>query len=333
MNPILAAIGGTIVLAIFAISFGLILSGIDRRVVARMQARVGPPLLQPLTDVRKLLAKQNIIPANAIPWLFNAMPVVALASAIAILLYLPFGSFAPLLGEFGDVILVLYLLIIPSLALVIGGFASGSPYATVGAQREMVSMIAYELPLAVAVIAIAWRLMAAGVSNPFSMLTLMQISVWDVVGPLGILALLILLVMMAWVTPGELSKIPFDSPEAETELAGGILVEYSGRNLGLFTLSQAVKTVAMSAFGIILLLPWNLSPILGLSGLSAGAVDLVFFVLKVLFVVIVSVTVVRTMMARFRITQVVGLYWLVLGVLGALAIILLMADAFLLGVI
>lgn len=333
MNPILAAIGGTIVLAIFAIAFGLILSGIDRRVVARMQARIGPPLLQPLTDVRKLLAKQNIIPANAIPWLFNAMPVVALASAIAILLYLPFGSFAPLLGEFGDVILVLYLLIIPSLALVIGGFASGSPYATVGAQREMVSMIAYELPLAVAVIAIAWRLMVAGVSNPFSMLTLMQISVWDVVGPLGILALLILLVMMAWVTPGELSKIPFDSPEAETELAGGILVEYSGRNLGLFTLSQAVKTVAMSAFGIILLLPWNLSPILGLSGLSAGAVDLVFFVLKVLFVVIVSVTVVRTMMARFRITQVVGLYWLVLGVLGALAIILLMADAFLLGVI
>ncbi|HJK11743.1 MAG TPA: NADH-quinone oxidoreductase subunit H [Methanocorpusculum sp.] len=333
MNPILAAIGGTIVLAIFAIAFGLILSGIDRRVVARMQARIGPPLLQPLTDVRKLLAKQNIIPANAIPWLFNAMPVVALASAIAILLYLPFGSFAPLLGEFGDVILVLYLLIIPSLALVIGGFASGSPYATVGAQREMVSMIAYELPLAVAVIAIAWRLMAAGVSNPFSMLTLMQISVWDVVGPLGILALLILLVMMAWVTPGELSKIPFDSPEAETELAGGILVEYSGRNLGIFTLSQAVKTVAMSAFGIILLLPWNLSPILGLSGLSAGAVDLVFFVLKVLFVVIVSVTVVRTMMARFRITQVVGLYWLVLGVLGALAIILLMADAFLRGVI
>ncbi|HJK18030.1 MAG TPA: NADH-quinone oxidoreductase subunit H, partial [Methanocorpusculum sp.] len=72
---------------------------------------------------------------------------------------------------------------------------------------------------------------------------------------------------------------------------------------------------------------------LGVSGLSAGAVDLVFFVLKVLFVVIVSVTVVRTMMARFRITQVVGLYWLVLGVLGALAIILLMADAFLLGVI
>lgn len=333
MNVILAAVGGTIVLAVLGIVFGLILSGIDRRIVARMQARVGPSLLQPFTDVRKLFAKQNVVPANAIPCLFHAMPIVALASAVAVLLYLPFGSFAPVLGEWGDVILVLYLLLVPSLALVIGGFASGSPYATVGAQREMVSMIAYELPLAVAVIAVAWRLMAAGVAEPFSLLTLMETPVWNVVGPLGMIALLILLVMMAWVTPGELSKIPFDSPEAETELTGGILVEYSGKNLGLFTLSQAVKMVAMSAFGIILLLPWNLSPFLGLTGTAAGAIDLVFFVLKVLFVVIVSVTVVRTMMARFRITQVVGLYWLVLGGLGVLAIVLMMADAFLAGVI
>ncbi|MDR3102089.1 MAG: NADH-quinone oxidoreductase subunit H [Methanocalculaceae archaeon] len=326
MSVFFAALGGTILLASFAIGFGLLLTGIDRRVAARMQARVGPPLLQPFTDVRKLFAKQNIIPANAIPWLFNAMPIIALASSIAILLYLPFGSFAPVLGAFGDVILVLYLLIIPSLALVLGGFASGSPYATVGAQREMVSMIAYELPLAVTVISIAWRLHAAHVAEPFSMLTLMQTPVWDVVGPLGSTALLILLVVMAWVTPGELSKIPFDSPEAETELAGGILAEYSGRNLGLFALAQAVKTVAVAAFGIILLLPWNLSPFLGLTMVAAGIADLVFFALKVLFVVSISVTVVRMMMARFRITQVVGLYWLVLGGLGALAIFLLMAD-------
>lgn len=333
MNILLVAFGATIVLSMFGIVFGLVLAGIDRRIVARMQARVGPPLLQPFTDVRKLFAKQNIVPANAIPWLFHAMPILALASSVAVLLYLPFGSFAPVLGELGDMILILYLLIVPSLALVIGGFASGSPYATVGAQREMVSMIAYELPLAVAVIAIAWRLMAAGVAEPFSMLTLMETPVWSVVGPLGILALLILLVMMAWVTPGELSKIPFDAPEAETELAGGILVEYSGKNLGLFSLAQAVKMVAMAAFGIILLLPWNISPVLGLSGVAAGTADFVFFLAKVLFVSVVSVTVVRTMMARFRITQVVGLYWLVLGGLGALAIVLLMLDAYFLGVI
>ncbi|MDR0439331.1 MAG: NADH-quinone oxidoreductase subunit H [Methanocalculaceae archaeon] len=328
MNQILLAVVGTIFLAIFAIAFGLILSGIDRRIVARMQARVGPPLLQPFTDVQKLLAKQSIIPANAIPCLFNTMPIVALASAITILLYLPFGSFAPVLGEFGDVILILYLLTIPSLALIIGGFASGSPYATIGAQREMVSMIAYELPLTIAVIAIVWRLMIAGIHEPFSILTLMQNPVWSVVGPLGIIALFILLVMMAWVLPGELSKIPFDSPEAETELAGGILVEYSGRNLGLFMLSQAVKMVAISTFGIILLLPWNLSQFFGISGIIAWITDTIIFALKVLFVMTVSVTIIRTTMARFRITQIVGLYWLVLGGLGAIAMILMMVDAF-----
>ncbi|RBQ25521.1 MAG: F(420)H(2) dehydrogenase subunit H [Methanocorpusculum sp. MCE] len=331
MNIILSAVGGTVVLAILSIIVGLFLAGIDRRIVAHMQARMGPPLSQPFTDVKKLFAKQSIVPANAIPWLFNLMPIVALASSIAVLLYLPFGSLAPILGYAGDMILVLYLLIVPSLALVIGGFASGSPYATVGAQREMVSMIAYELPLAVSVIIIAWRLMAANIANPFSFTTLMQTSVWDVVGPLGIIGLLILLILFAWITPGELSKIPFDTPEAETELAGGILVEYSGRNLGVFSLAQAVKTVAMIAFGVIILLPWNLSPVFGLTGTGAAAIDLVFFFVKVVIVSILSVTVIRTMMARFRITQVVMVYWFVFGGLGIAAIIILMLDAFLMG--
>ncbi len=331
MNIILSAVGGTVVLAILSIIVGLFLAGIDRRIVAHMQARMGPPLSQPFTDVKKLFAKQSIVPANAIPWLFNLMPIVALASSIAVILYLPFGSLAPILGDVGDMILVLYLLIVPSLALVIGGFASGSPYATVGAQREMVSMIAYELPLAVSVIIIAWRLMAANVANPFSFTTLMQTSVWNVVGPLGIIGLLILLILFAWITPGELSKIPFDTPEAETELAGGILVEYSGRNLGVFSLAQAVKMVAMIAFGVIILLPWNLSPIFGLMGAGAAALDLVFFFVKVVIVSILSVTVIRTMMARFRITQVVKVYWFVFGGLGIAAISLLMLDAFLMG--
>ena len=331
MNIILSAVGGTVVLAIIAIFAGLFLAGIDRRIAAHMQARMGPPLSQPFTDVKKLFAKQSIVPANAIPWLFNLMPIVALASSIAVLLYLPFGSLAPILGEAGDMILVLYLLIVPSLALVIGGFASGSPYATVGAQREMVSMIAYELPLAVSVIIIAWRLMAANIANPFSFTTLMETSVWDVVGPLGIIGLLILLILFAWITPGELSKVPFDTPEAETELAGGILVEYSGRNLGVFSLAQAVKTVAMIAFGVIILLPWNLSPVIGITGAGAAVVDLVFFFAKVVIVSIFSVTVVRTMMARFRITQVVKVYWFIFGGLGIAAIILLMLDAFLMG--
>ncbi|HJJ95765.1 MAG TPA: NADH-quinone oxidoreductase subunit H [Methanocorpusculum sp.] len=333
MSILLEAIGGTVVLAVFAVIFGLFLAGIDRIAVARLQARVGPRLRQPYTDVIKLFGKQNVVPKNAVSFLFNLMPVIALASAIILLLYLPFGSFAPILGAAGDMILVLYLFIVPSLCLVIGGFASGSPYATVGAQREMVSMIAYELPLAAVVVLIAWRLMVSGVSEPFSLLSMMQTSIWDVCGPLGIVGIIILLFLFAWITPGELSKVPFDSPEAETELAGGILAEYSGRNLGMFSIAQSVKTVAILAFGVALLLPWNLSPLFGLAGALAILVDLAFFVVKVLVVMLISVTLIRTMMARFRITQVVKLYWFIMGGLALVALILFLLDAFLMGVI
>ena len=333
MSLLLEVIGGTVVLAVLAVIFGLFLAGIDRIAVARLQARVGPRLRQPYTDVIKLFGKQNVVPKNAVGFLFNLMPVIALASAIILLLYLPFGSFAPILGAAGDMILVLYLFIVPSLCLVIGGFASGSPYATVGAQREMVSMIAYELPLAAVVVLIAWRLMVSGVSEPFSLMSMMQTNIWDVCGPLGIVGIIILLILFAWITPGELSKVPFDSPEAETELAGGILAEYSGRNLGMFSLAQAVKTVAILAFGVALLLPWNLSPLFGLTGALAIVVDLAFFVVKVLIVMLISVTLIRTMMARFRITQVVKLYWFIMGGLALVALILFLLDAFVMGVI
>ncbi|MCQ2376443.1 MAG: NADH-quinone oxidoreductase subunit H [Methanocorpusculum sp.] len=333
MNEILAAVIGVVVLTICSLVVGLFLAGLDRVVVARMQARVGPRLRQPFIDIAKLFRKENIVPKNAVPILFNLMPVLALAASIAILLYLPFGSIAPVLGAAGDMILVLYLLIIPSLCLVIGGFASGSPYATVGAQREMVSMIAYELPLAAVVILVAWRLTVAGTAEPFSLVTLMDTNIWSVCGPLGIIAAVLLLILFIGIIPGELSKVPFDAPEAETELAGGILAEYSGRNLGMFTLAQAVKSVAIVAFGVAILLPWNLSPVFGLTGAAAIAVDLIFFLVKVSVVMLVSVTLVRTMMARFRITQVVKVYWFILGGIALAALILFVVDAFLAGVI
>ena len=114
---------GAVLVALFGIVVGLFLMGVDRIVAARMQARIGPPLTQPFTDIRKLFAKENVVPENAIPWMFNLAPVIALASAIAILLYLPVGGFTPVLSEGGDLILVMYLLTVPALALVAGGFA------------------------------------------------------------------------------------------------------------------------------------------------------------------------------------------------------------------
>jgi len=327
MSPGLPAIiAGAVLVAVFGIVIGLFLMGFDRIVAARMQARIGPPLTQPFTDFRKLLAKENVVPENAIPWLFNIAPVIALASALTILLYLPVGGFSPVVSEGGDLILVMYLLTIPALALVAGGFASGSPYATVGAQREMVTMIAYEFPLAIVIIAIAWKLAAAGVALPFTFTSIQANPVWGLVGPIGAIGFLILLVVLLIVTPAELSRIPFDTPEAETELAGGILVEYSGKNLALFSLTQGVKTVAMASLVVALFIPYSLSAFIGAAGITAAVIDILFYIALITLVAFFSVSVVRVSMARFRINQVISVYWVYLAIAGLAGLLLVMVD-------
>jgi len=330
MNGLLMATAGTVGVAIFGMVIGLFFLGVDRKVAAHMQARIGPPIRQPFIDLKKLLCKDSIVPENAIPGLFNAAPVIAVASAITVLLYIPIGSLAPVLGGYGDLVLIMYLLTVPGLALVAGGFASGSPYATIGSQREMVTMIAYEFPLAIAIIAIAWRLAQAGIADPFSLATIAGlgtgVTIWSIVGPLGLLGCLILLFVLTCVTPAELSRVPCDTPEAETELCGGLLVEYSGRNLAMFMLSGAVKTVAMMGLAVAIFLPWNPSWFIAMSPAVALVADTLFFILKMLLVLFVSVTLIRTAVARFRINHVVTIYWGYIGVAGLVGLLLVMLD-------
>jgi formate hydrogenlyase subunit 4 len=321
---------GTIGLALFSIFFGLIYKGFDRKISARMQGRIGPPIVQPFRDVRKLFTKENIVPENAIPWVFHLAPLIGLVATISILLYLPIGGFEPLAAGSGDLILILYLLIIPSLAFVIGGFSSGSPYATVGAQREMATMIAYEFPLAIIIITIAWKLLNTTnleTSNVFAMTTLTTTPIWNVAGPLAFIGFIILLIVLIIVTPAELSKIPFDSPEAETEIGGGLLVEYSGRNLGMFYLMDAVKTVVMASIIIAIFFPYNLSTLFGLESYPAYIVDIIFYLIKVLLIIIFSVTLIRVAVARLKIDQIVYTYWVPLTLMALVGLILIMWEA------
>ena len=331
ISLLLLAIGGTLAMTLFGILGGLAFAGIDRVLAARMQSRIGPPLRQPFIDMLKLMLKQNIVPANAIPWLFNGAPLVALASAITILLYIPMSSFQclPVLGLHGDLVLIMYLLLLPALAMVVGGLSSGSPYATLGAQREMVTMIAYELPLAVTIITFAWKLVQTGAAAPFSLATLAATPIWTLVGPLGFVGLLLLLGCMLLVAPGELGRIPFDAPEAETEIAGGLLVEYSGRNLALFTLSLAVKTIVVTSLIVALFFPWNLSQWVTISGSSliVGVADFAFYLFKIFVILFFAVTLIRISVARFRINQIVDIYWKVVGAASIFGLILVMVDA------
>jgi formate hydrogenlyase subunit 4 len=325
---------GTLGLAAFGIIVGLVFKGVDRKISARMQGRIGPPIRQPFRDIMKLFAKENIVPDHAIPWIFNLVPLIGLICTLSILLFIPLGGFSPLFPTAGDLIVVLYLLMIPSLCLVIGGFSSGSPYAIVGAQREMATMIAYEFPLAVIIVTIAWNLLQKGSTTVFSFSTIASAPVWNqVAGPLGIIGFAILLVVLLLVTPAELSKVPFDASEAETELAGGLLTEYSGRNLAMFYLTDGTKTVVMASLIVALFFPYNLSPVLGVTSYGGMVLDVVFYLLKVFLVILFSVTLIRVAIARLKIDQIVHTFWIPLTLASLVGLILIMWDRVIMGVV
>jgi len=270
--------------------------------------------------------KENIVPDGAISWLFTAAPFICLITSALLLLYIPLFGQQALLGEFGDAILIIYLLILPPLAFVLAGFASSSPYATVGAQREMVIMMSYELPLAVTVVALAWRIGHAA-DNPFMFSTIAGSPIWSLVGPLGIIGSLILLFALLVVTTGEAGKVPFDIAEAETEIAGGLLVEYSGRNLCLFYLADIIKTFALASLVVALFIPYNLSPLVGIGvPVLSGIVDGLFFLVKVFAVMFISISVIRTAMARFKISQASWVYIIAMTLISFFGLILLSVD-------
>ena len=324
---LLLKIIGAIIIAFLGVVIGLFYKGIDRKLAARMQARVGPPLRQPFLDFFKLMIKENIVPENAVPWIFNGVPIMTLVSSISILFYLPISNISPLLSGYGDIILIIYLLTLPAVGMVVGGFVSGSPYANIGAQREMVMMMSYELPLVTTVVALGWKLSKVYPQlNVFSLAIINAHPIWGLVGPLGFVGAILLLITLAIVTPGELSKIPFDVPEAETELAGGLLVEYSGRNLAIFSLADAVKTIVMTSLTVVLFFPYNLSPLFALSGVFALIIDLLYFLVKLLLAMFMEVTFIRVVVARLKIDQVSYAYWVPLSLIGLLGLALIALD-------
>lgn len=323
----LLKIVGALVIAVLGVIIGLFYKGVDRKLAALMQSRVGPPIRQPFLDFFKLMVKENIVPENAVPWVFNGAPVLALVSTVTILYYIPFASIPALLGDSGDLILIAYLLALPAIALVAGGFSSGSTYASIGAQREMVMMMSYELPLVTTIIALGWRLSLAypGI-NVFSLEILSANPIWNIVGPLGFIGAFFLLFTLAIVTPAELSIVPFDIPEAETELAGGILVEYSGRNLALFELANAVKMVVMAALTVVLFFPYNIAQLFSVSGFLATIIDILFFFVKLFVVIFFEATFIRVAVARLKINQASVSYLMFLSTIGLMGLLLIAID-------
>ena len=297
--------------ALFTCLFGLWLAGIDRKVVARMQKRKGPPLSQPAWDFLKLCGKECIVPAGAARGVFLAAPYVGLASLVVTVLFIPLGGFRAF-GGVADTVVILYLLTIPTLAMIFGGSASGSPFAGVGASRTMVSIMSYELPLILVLLAVG-RAAAYGGYTTFS---LEQITVIQALtGPFLLdWRLIPASVAMLLVIPCEVGAHPFDVGEAETEICEGPLVEYSGAPLAVFKLSHCIKMFIMTA----------LFTALFLGGVTTGMLwlDVIIALVFCTIVTVVSMTLTHAVMARFRVEQVFKFFWTVVSGLALVSLIL-----------
>ncbi|MCK6480493.1 MAG: NADH-quinone oxidoreductase subunit H [Planctomycetes bacterium] len=300
--------------AAFAAGLGLVLSWADRKVSAMVQWRRGPPPSQPFLDVAKLLGKEVVVPATSWPAGFLAFPFAAFAAA-SLAAALSWHAALGLPGRApGDLVVVLYLLAVPPLAAILGGAASGNPLGAVGASRHMVLVLGYELPLAAALLVGAFQVRTVGggeaAAGTLSLegIARFQALAGDAVGrPSGILALLVALLCCQ----AKLGLVPFDQAEADTEIAEGAFIEYSGPPLAIFRLTQAVLLAAMPALLVAVL--WN-----GSAGTPGGRAALAG---KVLLVVVLLVLVKNTN-PRVRIDQALRFFWGPVTAAAALALLL-----------
>ena len=298
---------------LFCFLAGMLLCGIDRKLVARMQKRVGPPILQPFYDFFKLCGKETIIPASASKTTFLMAPLVGLAALVVIQLFIPVFSFSAFSGM-ADVIVILYLLLIPAMSIILGGAASGSPYAGVGLSREMVTIISCELPLVLVLLAVAKTVGSAmGTGLCFS---LSDIAAYQAMNGSLItrLSMIPAAAAMLLIIPGETGNHPFDAAEAETEICEGLLAEYSGAPLGVFKLSHAIKMLTLTSLFVALFL----------GGLGTGIVALDGIILFLLCVVLtaVSISFVHAITARLKIEQIFKFYWTLVTGLALISLVL-----------
>jgi NADH-quinone oxidoreductase subunit H len=269
---------------LFLLLNGLAYEWIDRKLVARLQNRIGPRWFQPLADVLKLLMKEEIVPEGVDVRLFIVLPILALACVLTAALYVPLFGIAPSFSFAGDLIVTIYLLSVLTMCMGLAGANTADRFSLVGATRTLTQLFAYEAPfllalLGPAIVAGSWQinLIAAYASERWLLFT----------QPIGFVVAVIGLM-------GKLELSPFDAPEAPTEIVAGVLTEYSGRGLALFRLGKNVELIV----GLTLIAAFYL-------GGLANPLDYVAKTLSLLL----GIAILQTLFARLRIDQVVGLWW------------------------
>ena len=290
---------------VFTAIIGLLTTWVDRKVSARVQWRVGPPWYQPFADMLKLLGKEIVIPEGAKSTGFLLAPLAGLAAVtlVSTMLWMTnlYGT-----SFLGDLIVVIYLLTVPSLGMIIGASASSNPLASVGASREMKLILAYELPFVIAIFTAVTHV------DPMTLrlegiLAFQQASGSIIGSASGIIAFIVAILC----AQAKLTYPPFDIPEAETELMDGTHMEYSGAALAVVKLTLSMMLFTLPVFFVTIF--WG--------GVDLTGWGILWTVLKYLVIVTIIVLIKNTN-PRVRIDQAVRFFWGPVTVLAIIGMIL-----------
>lgn len=311
---------------LFSFVIGLLLLGIDRKIVARMQRRIGPPITQPFYDFFKLVGKERIVPSRASKRIYLAAPVVGLLSVMTISLFIPINSFNTMFNSYADLVVIVYLLAIPALAIIIGGASSGSPFAGIGVSREVVLMLGYELPLVIVLLTVGMKIGKA--SNAVMTFSLSNIVNYQLAnGPaISLWSLIPAAVAFLMIIPCEVGTTPFDIAEAETEICEGPLVEYGGFYLGLYSLTQGIKIFIMISLFIALFLSGIIPAAVTSSIILNNLISILWHLLLVVVILFIVISLLRAITARIRVEQAFKFYWTYPTVLSIISLVLVWAG-------
>jgi NADH-quinone oxidoreductase subunit H len=278
---------------VFQVICALAFEWIDRKLLARFQRRVGPPWYQPLADMIKLFSKEDLLPLGAYDFVEVLLPLLSLSAVLTAGLYIPIAGFTSFSFE-GDLIVIQFLMSVPTLAYYLAGMASVGIYSLLGGGRSLLQFFSYEVPLLItisgpAVMAGSWSVAEISQAQ-------LNMGPFIIFQPLGFILAVVGLI-------GKLKRDPLDIPSASSEVVGGSLTEFSGAKLGFWYLVMNIQAVV----GIFLLV--NLY--MGWSNLASPWAAVGIFILECLvMVVILSST--SAIFARLRIDQLAGLGWRIL---------------------
>ncbi|MBI4199322.1 MAG: NADH-quinone oxidoreductase subunit NuoH [Chloroflexi bacterium] len=284
----------------------------ERRVMARFQARLGPNrvgrfgLLQPVADAIKLLTKEDVAPTGADRWVFNLAPIVMFVPVLLVLAVLPFGRGSFLADLNVGVLYVVAVTTVTTLAVFMAGFASGNRYAMFGAMRAVAQLISYEIPVVLSIV---------GVLLLARSLSLVEIVEAQRV-PFVVVQPLAFFIFLAG-SSAELNRTPFDLLEAESEIVAGYHIEYSGMKFGMLFLAEFAAVLTTSGVMATLFLKGWEGPLLP---------SHLWFLIKVFGLAFLFIWI-RATLPRLRIDQVMGFAWKFLLPLSLVNVFVTAAEA------